>query len=153
MKTALYTYTLEEIDTLATTLIKKLDSKVVLFNGEMGAGKTTLIKAMVKAMGCDDIVSSPTFSIVNEYVIPNDTIYHFDFYRIEDIEEAYNFGIEDYFASNHWLFIEWSKHISSLLPLDVCTIDISIETPINRTLKLTTHSNNLTENNVKQQLV
>ena len=114
MKTTLYTYTLKEIDTLATTLIKKLDSKVLLFNGEMGAGKTTLIKAMVKAMGCDDIVSSPTFSIVNEYVIPNDTIYHFDFYRIEDIEEAYNFGIEDYFASNHWLFIEWSKRISSL---------------------------------------
>jgi len=153
MKTALYTYTLEEIDTLATTLIKKLDSKVVLFNGEMGAGKTTLIKAMVKAMGCDDIVSSPTFSIVNEYVIPNDTIYHFDFYRIEDIEEAYNFGIEDYFASNHWLFIEWSKRISSLLPQDVCTIDISIETPTNRTLKLTVNNNNLTENIVKQQLV
>ena len=74
MKTTLYTYTLKEIDTLATTLIKKLDSKVLLFNGEMGAGKTTLIKAMVKAMGCDDIVSSPTFSIVNEYVIPNETI-------------------------------------------------------------------------------
>ena len=119
----------------------------------MGAGKTTLIKAMVKAMGCDDIVSSPTFSIVNEYVIPNDTIYHFDFYRIEDIEEAYNFGIEDYFASNHWLFIEWSKRISSLLPQDVCTIDISIETPTNRTLKLTVNNNNLTENIVKQQLV
>ncbi|WP_299116987.1 tRNA (adenosine(37)-N6)-threonylcarbamoyltransferase complex ATPase subunit type 1 TsaE [uncultured Winogradskyella sp.] len=145
MDTRQYIYNLEDIDVIASKVLEQLNSKVVLFNGNMGAGKTTLIKALVKAMKSEDIATSPTFSIVNEYQIPNDKIYHFDFYRIEDIEEAYNFGIEDYFASNHWLFVEWSERIASLIPDDVCIIDISIESPTKRALKLTINTNQLTE--------
>ncbi|ARV08487.1 tRNA (adenosine(37)-N6)-threonylcarbamoyltransferase complex ATPase subunit type 1 TsaE [Winogradskyella sp. PC-19] len=152
MKTEQFTYTLNDIDSIAARLAEQFDAKTILFNGEMGAGKTTLIKAMVKAMGSIDVVTSPTFSIVNEYLTLNDAIYHFDFYRIENIDEAYNFGIEDYFNSNHWLFIEWSERIASLLPKEICIVDISIDTETTRTLKLTTNSNNLTENNAQKQL-
>ena len=152
MKTEQFTYTLNDIDSIAARLAEQFDAKTILFNGEMGAGKTTLIKAMVKAMGSIDVVTSPTFSIVNEYLTLNDAIYHLDFYRIENIDEAYNFGIEDYFNSNHWLFIEWSERIASLLPKEICIVDISIDTETTRTLKLTTNSNNLTENNAQKQL-
>ncbi|GGI57529.1 tRNA (adenosine(37)-N6)-threonylcarbamoyltransferase complex ATPase subunit type 1 TsaE [Winogradskyella haliclonae] len=145
MDTRQYIYNLEDIDVIASKVLEQLNSKVVLFNGNMGAGKTTLVKALLKAMKSEDSVTSPTFSIVNEYQIPNDSVYHFDFYRIEDIEEAYNFGIEDYFATNHWLFIEWSERVASLIPDDVCIVDISIESPIKRALKLTIDTNQLTE--------
>ncbi|SHH58272.1 tRNA (adenosine(37)-N6)-threonylcarbamoyltransferase complex ATPase subunit type 1 TsaE [Winogradskyella jejuensis] len=146
MITKSYTYHLDQIESVALDLLPKLNSKMVVFNGEMGAGKTTLIKALVKAMGSEDAVNSPTFSIVNEYLIPNDKVYHFDFYRIESIEEAYNFGIEDYFSSNHWLFIEWAERVEELILDDICLIDISILNPTERTLKLTIETNNLTEN-------
>ncbi len=145
MDTRQYIYNLKDIDAVASKVLEQLNSKVVLFNGNMAAGKTTLIKALVKAMKSEDIVTSPTFSIVNEYQMPNDKIYHFDFYRIEDIEEAYNFGIEDYFASKHWLFIEWSERVASLIPDNVCIIDISIDSPTKRALKLTINTNQLTE--------
>ena len=82
----------------------------------MGSGKTTLISALVKALGGVDDVSSPTFSIVNEYKVNNDKVYHFDFYRIEDELEALDIGIEDYFYSGHWIFIEWPDKIKGLLP-------------------------------------
>lgn len=147
-----FTYQLNDIDDLAKRLVKEFKHKVILFNGEMGAGKTTLIKAIAKAMDSIDIVTSPTFSIVNEYQLPNDKIYHFDFYRIEDIEEVYNFGVEDYLYSKHWIFIEWSEKIISLLPEDVCILDISIDNTTERILKLTIKTNNLTENNAYEQL-
>lgn len=131
-----YTYNLENITNLASELLPQLNYKIVLFNGEMGAGKTTLIKALLKEMKCNDVVTSPTFSIVNEYMLPNDKVFHFDFYRIEDIEEAYNFGIEDYLNSNHWLFIEWAERVKELIPEQHIVIDIAIENPDNRTLKL-----------------
>lgn len=81
----------------------------------MGAGKTTLIKSIVKVLSSNDEVSSPTFSIVNEYESLNESIYHFDLYRIENIEEAYNFGIEDYIDSNNWIIVEWPNLIESLV--------------------------------------
>lgn len=146
MITKQYTYRLNEIESVAKKLLEKFNSKVILFNGEMGTGKTTLIKALLKVMGSEDDVTSPTFSIVNEYEIPNDTIYHFDFYRIEDIEEAYNFGIEDYFKNNNWLFIEWPERVEALLPEDVCVVDISMESPEKRTLKFTINTKTLTKN-------
>ena len=108
MKTVELPYNLQQIDSVASDILKQLESKVVVFNGDMGAGKTTFIKALLKAMQSEDVVTSPTFSIVNEYSIPNDKVYHFDFYRIESLEEAFNFGIEDYINSTHWLFIEWA---------------------------------------------
>ncbi len=140
------TYHLNEINTKALKVLNLLESKVILFRGEMGAGKTTFINALLKAMKSDDVATSPTFSIVNEYKLPNDKIYHFDFYRIESIEEAYNFGVEDYLYSNHWLFIEWPDRIEELLPENTQTITITKIDNNKRSLKLTINNKLLTEN-------
>jgi len=111
-------YSLLNINQVAKDIIKYSEHKVLLFHGEMGAGKTTLIKEICKELGSDDSISSPTFSIVNEYItLNNDTIYHFDFYRINSVEEAYNIGIEDYFHTDAWCLIEWPSVIKNLLPL------------------------------------
>nr|WP_299362494.1 tRNA (adenosine(37)-N6)-threonylcarbamoyltransferase complex ATPase subunit type 1 TsaE [Winogradskyella sp.] len=142
-----FTYDLKDIDAMAARVLGHLDSKIILFNGHMGAGKTTFINALLKALKSEDIATSPTFSIVNEYRIPNDKIYHFDFYRIESLEEAYNFGVEDYFDSNHWLFIEWPDRIKALLPKDVQSITITSLDDTTRSLKLTINNKLLTENN------
>jgi tRNA threonylcarbamoyladenosine biosynthesis protein TsaE len=110
-------YTLSEIETVATNLLPHLTSKVILVNGEMGAGKTTMIKSLCKALNSPDLVSSPTFSLINEYrTANNEPLYHFDCYRIESEEEAYDFGAEEYLYSGHLCFIEWSENITSLLP-------------------------------------
>ena len=101
--------------------------KKFAFYGEMGVGKTTLIKALSLHLGVSDIVSSPTFSIVNEYQTDDNVkIYHFDFYRIEDESEAYDIGYEEYFFSNAYCFIEWPEKISNLIKEDVVQIKISI---------------------------
>lgn len=144
MQTLSFSYHLKDIDSIASKILKHLDSKIILFKGEMGAGKTTFINALLKAMQSKDIATSPTFSIVNEYELPNDKIYHFDFYRIESIDEAYNFGIEEYLNSENWLFIEWADRIKDLLPsklqsIEICTIDEK-----RRSLELTINTNNLT---------
>ena len=110
-------YSLSEIETVATNLLPLLTSKVILVNGEMGAGKTTMITALCKALNSPDVVSSPTFSLINEYrTANNEPLYHFDCYRIESEEEAYDFGAEEYLHSGHLCFIEWSENIASLLP-------------------------------------
>lgn len=147
MKTVKLPYNLQQIDSIASDILKQLESKVVVFNGDMGAGKTTLIKALLKAMNSKDIVNSPTFSIVNEYSIPNDKVFHFDFYRIESLEEAFNFGIEDYMNSDHWLFIEWADRIEPLLPEKRSTIDITVVDEENRSLKFIIENKLLTEHN------
>ncbi|MBT8244775.1 MAG: tRNA (adenosine(37)-N6)-threonylcarbamoyltransferase complex ATPase subunit type 1 TsaE [Winogradskyella sp.] len=152
MESKTFIYHLDTIDDFAIELQGYFNSKIVLFNGDMGAGKTTLIKALVKSMGSSDIVTSPTFSIVNEYNLPKDIIYHFDFYRIEDIEEAYNFGVEDYLFSNKWLFIEWPERILSLIPENACVVDIKTDSKTKRTLKLTIKTNSLTEIKAYEQL-
>lgn len=130
------TFELIDIKTVAEEVLKNLSSKVVLFYGDMGSGKTTLIKALVEALGSEDEVNSPTFSIVNEYALTQGKIFHFDLYRIEDEEEAYNFGIEDYFESDAWVFIEWPQVIASIIPHPNHSIEIKNNSAISRTLKL-----------------
>ncbi|GGW63353.1 tRNA threonylcarbamoyladenosine biosynthesis protein TsaE [Winogradskyella epiphytica] len=136
MKVLEFTYHLDDIDAIAAKVLENLTSKIVCFNGDMGAGKTTFINALLKTMHGKDKATSPTFSIVNEYSIPNDKVYHFDFYRIESIDEVYNFGIEDYLSSDHWLFIEWSERIEDLIPTEAQHINISVLGQSERILRL-----------------
>lgn len=131
-----FNYSLDQINTVATKLLQQFTGKTILFYGEMGAGKTTLIKALVKQLGSDDIVSSPTFSLINEYKTSKETIFHFDFYRIENELEALDFGIEDYFNTNAWLFIEWPENIPNLVPDDAQALTISTNNDGTRALKL-----------------
>ena len=91
-------------------------NKIFLLKGDMGAGKTTLVKELCLELGVKDHISSPTYSIVNEYKGSSDPIYHFDFYRLENTEEAFNIGAEDYFFSNNYCFIEWPNIVINLLP-------------------------------------
>ncbi|MFB9057682.1 tRNA (adenosine(37)-N6)-threonylcarbamoyltransferase complex ATPase subunit type 1 TsaE [Mariniflexile ostreae] len=134
-------YTLNNVDHVAKQLVESVKSKTILIYGDMGAGKTTLIKAIVKALGSDDGVSSPTFSIVNEYEINKGMVYHFDLYRIPLLEDAYNFGIEDYIYSKEWCIIEWPQVIESILPEPFDRIDLEINPDNSRTLKLNLKTN------------
>lgn len=110
-------FSLDEINTVAANLIAQNPQKIILFNGEMGAGKTTFIKALVKKLGVNDATSSPTFSLVNEYVTAdNQIIYHFDMYRLKSENEAYDMGIDEYLYSGNWCFIEWAEKIPNLIP-------------------------------------
>ena len=120
---------ISDLDATAKMFIEKMgNKKVFAFYGEMGAGKTTFITAACKAMGVTEILTSPTFSLVNEYKTANDKpIFHFDFYRIKNIEEAYDFGYEDYFYSGNVCFIEWPELIESLLPEDVVKVRIEVD--------------------------
>ena len=121
------TFSIKEIDQIAKELLGVFSSKIVLFNGEMGAGKTTLISALVRALGGAEEASSPTFSIVNEYKVADDFVYHFDFYRIKNHYEALDIGVEDYFCSGYWNFIEWPEKIKMLLPKDVTVVNLTID--------------------------
>ena len=129
------TYELSEIDSIAMLLLSKVKSKTLLFYGEMGAGKTTLIKALIKALGSEDIVSSPTFSLVNEYHTDQGKIYHFDFYRIEDETEVLDMGFEDYLDSDSWKLIEWPQKIENLLEADMHKVEVFMENNKSRKLK------------------
>ncbi|WP_036384714.1 tRNA (adenosine(37)-N6)-threonylcarbamoyltransferase complex ATPase subunit type 1 TsaE [Muricauda sp. MAR_2010_75] len=118
------TFQLNEIQQVAKSIIEAAPGKQLCFYGEMGAGKTTLIKALVKELGAVDSGNSPTFGLVNEYHDSQDNLlaYHFDFYRLEDEVEALDMGLEDYLGSNAWVFMEWPEKIKSLLPEDVVSI-------------------------------
>lgn len=129
------TYTQCDIASVATELLEKTQSKTLLFYGEMGAGKTTLIKALLRALGADDDGSSPTFSLVNEYESPSGSIYHFDFYRIEDETEALDMGIEEYLDSGAWIFIEWPQKIEKFLADTPQRVEILTLTADRRMLK------------------
>lgn len=130
------TYSLSEIDEVANELLPQINSNIVLLNGEMGAGKTTMIKALCKALKCPDVVSSPTFSLINEYrTVDHKPLYHFDCYRIENEEEAYDFGAEEYLYSGHLCMIEWSENIQSLLP-ENCSL-VTLEKVDSTTRKIT----------------
>ena len=129
-------YFLDNVEAVAKHIIDTVSSKTLVFKGEMGVGKTTLIKNLVKALGSDDEVSSPTFSIVNEYVTETETIFHFDLYRIKSFEEALNFGIDDYLYSGNWCLIEWPELVEHYLPDDYCTVEIVLNQDGSRTLKI-----------------
>lgn len=120
---------LSDLDFVANEFIKCIgDRNVFAFYGEMGSGKTTFIKAVCVSLGVTETITSPTFSIVNEYEKSDgEPIYHFDFYRIENIEEAYDFGYEDYFYSGHLCFIEWPQLVDPLLPESVVKVEIIVE--------------------------
>lgn len=129
------TYELSDIDSVAMQLLSEVKSKTLLFYGEMGAGKTTLIKALVKALGAEDAASSPTFSLVNEYHSDQGRIFHFDFYRIEDETEALDMGIEDYLNTESWKFIEWPQKIEKFLDYPTQKLEILVENEGLRKLK------------------
>lgn len=120
-------YDLSGIEEVAKLIITKAKYKTLLFNGEMGAGKTTLIKSVCDFLDVEDNVSSPTFSLVNEYEGGGNLIYHFDFYRINNEEEAYSIGFEEYEYSGDYLFIEWSEKIPGLIPEESHKLHITIE--------------------------
>ncbi len=129
----------ETIHDAAREFIAVIDENTVFaFNGKMGAGKTTFIKAICEELGVTDVINSPTFAIINEY--RSDTtaelIYHFDFYRINNIQEAYNIGVEDYFESGALCFIEWPEKIEELLPENTVFVTIEEQEDGSRTVTL-----------------
>lgn len=118
---------IEDINEAARVFADNMGAgKVFAFYGSMGAGKTTFVKALCRCLGVDDVITSPTFSIVNEYhcATDDDVIYHFDFYRIKKIEEVYDMGYEEYFYSGNLCFIEWPELIEDLLPEDAVKVTI-----------------------------
>jgi tRNA threonylcarbamoyladenosine biosynthesis protein TsaE len=130
------TFGLNQIDNVVNNLLKAAaDSSVWLFYGEMGAGKTTLIKAICRALGVHSLMTSPTFSIVNEYSGDDGRVlYHFDFYRLKNEEEAYDIGVEEYLDSGRRCFVEWPERVPSILPQARFEIHIDIESPTLRRL-------------------
>ena len=120
-------FSLEEIDTVAKLILEQNPNKVLLFNGNMGVGKTTLIKNLSRILGVKGNTSSPTFSLVNEYQTnDNQVVYHFDCYRLKAEVEALDIGIDDYLYSGTWCFIEWPEKIESLIPEKCSTINIEL---------------------------
>lgn len=118
---------LAELDEIAKRIIDcSKEKKVILFYGEMGAGKTTLIKIICKLLKVEDLTSSPTFSLVNEYYssLLEESVYHFDFYRVDEEEEAMDMGVEDYFYSDNYCLVEWPEKIPNLLPESYVTVRI-----------------------------
>ena len=129
---------LDEINTVAKQFIELVgERRVFAMYGAMGVGKTTFVKAVCEELGVEDTINSPTFAIVNEYHTPKDKIvYHFDFYRIEDVQEAYDFGYEDYFYSKALCFIEWPERIESILPTDVINLNFTEKEDGSRTIQI-----------------
>ncbi|MFL2572902.1 MAG: tRNA (adenosine(37)-N6)-threonylcarbamoyltransferase complex ATPase subunit type 1 TsaE [Flavobacteriales bacterium] len=118
----------EELCAVAKMILEKYNSKVFLFYGEMGVGKTSFIKKFCKELGVSDVVSSPTFSIVNQYSnVNDDIIYHFDFYRTEKQDEVFDIGYEEYFFSSSYCFIEWPEKLEDLLPTNYLKINMKLD--------------------------
>jgi tRNA threonylcarbamoyladenosine biosynthesis protein TsaE len=121
------TYSLEKLPEVAAAIIASAKNKTLLFYGEMGVGKTTLIKEICKQLDVLDKISSPTFSLVNEYqTLKEEAVFHFDFYRITNEEEAFDMGIEEYLYNKDWCLIEWPQNVENLLPLESVEIHLSV---------------------------
>ncbi|MGB5229135.1 MAG: tRNA (adenosine(37)-N6)-threonylcarbamoyltransferase complex ATPase subunit type 1 TsaE [Eudoraea sp.] len=131
-------YTIQELDEISKEILDNATSKTLCFYGEMGSGKTTLIKAMVRSLGGGDQAKSPTFGIVNEYLLRDGDLlgYHFDFYRLESKQEAMDLGLEDYFNQDAWIFMEWPEKITGLLPSNCVNISIEVIDPVTRKIEI-----------------
>ncbi|AWG22500.1 tRNA (adenosine(37)-N6)-threonylcarbamoyltransferase complex ATPase subunit type 1 TsaE [Flavobacterium faecale] len=112
-----FIFSLNEIESVAQQVLDTKPSEIILFHGDMGAGKTTFIKELCKKLGVTEATSSPTFSLVNEYeTLDNQLVYHFDFYRLKKETEALDMGVDEYLYSGNWCFIEWAENIPNLIP-------------------------------------
>ena len=132
-------YSITELPEIASSLIRETKNypNVWLFRGEMGAGKTTLIKEICHQLGVAQSVQSPTFSLVNEYVdAKGQPVYHFDLYRLNSEEEGYDMGLDEYFYSDNWCFIEWPEKTPNLIPIDHASISIKVTADGKRELVL-----------------
>lgn len=130
-------FSLDQLEEVAKQIIAQKPNKVILFHGEMGVGKTTLIKQLCKTLGVSGTTSSPTFSLVNEYqTTDNDIVNHFDFYRLNDEVEAMDMGVDDYLYSGNWCFIEWAEKIPNLIPDVHSVITIELLPDGKRSLRL-----------------
>ncbi len=129
---------LDQIHEAAHRFVEAMgDNTVFAFYGKMGAGKTTFIKAVCEELGVSDVITSPTFAIVNEYRSDSgELIYHFDFYRINKIEEVFDFGYEDYFYSGSLCFIEWPEKVDTLLPKDTVNVYVKVQEDGSREVSL-----------------
>jgi tRNA threonylcarbamoyladenosine biosynthesis protein TsaE len=129
----------KQLPSAARKILKYTSGKrIIAFYGSLGAGKTTIIKAVCKALGAADIVSSPTFTLVNEYrTTTGESLYHIDFYRIRKEEEVFDFGLEEYFSSGSYCFLEWPGMIEDLLPPETVRISIEVGDNEERTLIFT----------------
>ena len=129
-------YNLAEIESLAEKLINQFESyRIFCFEGNLGAGKTTLIEEICRQLGSQDPLSSPTFSIINEYDSPSGILYHMDWYRLKNEEEAAQIGIEDYLFSGHYCFIEWHKQAENLIPKPFIHVTLTSVVTYTRALK------------------
>ena len=118
-------FSLDQIDQVAQQVLAQNLKNIILFHGTMGTGKTTFIKAIARQLGVNEMTSSPTFSLVNEYTTNDDkTLYHFDLYRLNSEEEAYDMGIDEYFYSGSLCLIEWPEKTPNLIPLDHSTVTL-----------------------------
>ncbi|WKL43982.1 tRNA (adenosine(37)-N6)-threonylcarbamoyltransferase complex ATPase subunit type 1 TsaE [Flavobacterium sp. ZE23DGlu08] len=130
-------FSIDQLEEVAQKIIVENPKKVILFHGEMGVGKTTLIKQLCKTLGVTGATSSPTFSLVNEYEADdNQLVYHFDFYRLNYETEALDMGVDDYLYSGNWCFIEWAEKIPNLIPETHSVITISLLPDGKRSLTL-----------------
>lgn len=130
-------YSEEELSRVAEALLQEFpNDRVFCFYGEMGAGKTTFIKVVCQQLGAADTTSSPTFAIINEYLTPDDeSIYHFDFYRIEKLADAYEIGVEDYLYSGNYCFLEWPENIPELIQPEFVKVKITVGSDHSRTFE------------------
>ena len=128
----------DQLHEVAEALLDSLDGRtVVALRGEMGAGKTTLVRAVAEQLGASDQVTSPTFALVNQYEgAEGERIFHFDFYRIEDEREAFDLGYEEYFYSGDLCFVEWPEKIEGLMPDAVMEVRITVEGPTERSFEI-----------------